>query len=230
MSRGRALRSSRHSGRARYRAGMVHRRLLDIRWLSNDPGALAARLRDAGLAFGADGVLSLPSATIRIVRAAGPADRLAVEDVENGAPSSGRPRSGAIDDLVAVGWATVDRERFLADLAAASTEGLARDPHLGAFAIRHRASGPGPQVLILEPDTEGRLAASLARSGEGPAALYFSADGGLDAFVAGSRHRRVQVSSIRPGPLGPSVVLLGGPMWGPHLLVVDRPSGGTIAT
>ena len=210
---------------------MVAPDVLAIRWSTGDPDALAVRLRESGFDVDRDGVLALPSATIRIGSAgAGGPDRLEVEEEDRTAADAVQPHPNGIDDLVAIGWATVDRERFLADLAAASTEDLARDPHLGAFAIRHRASGPGPQVLVLEPDTEGRLAASLARSGEGPAALYFSADGGLDAFVAGAPPRRAQVSSIRPGPLGPSVVLLGGPMWGPHLLVVDRPSGGTIAT
>jgi hypothetical protein len=210
---------------------MVPAKVLAIRWSTGDPGALAVRLDGFGFDVDRDGVLALPSATIRIGSAgAGGPDRLEVEEEDGTAADAVRRHPNGIDDLVAIGWATVDRERFLADLAAASTEDLARDPHLGAFVVRHRASGPRPLVLILEPDTEGRLAASLARSGEGPVAIYLSTHDGLEAFIADARRRGAQFSSIRPGPLGPSVVLLGGPMWGPHLLVVDRPSGGTIAT
>jgi hypothetical protein len=137
--------------------------------------------------------------------------------------------ANGIDDVIAIGWATVDRERFLADLGSDANEELPRDPHLGAFAIRHGTTGSGPQVLVLEPDTEGRLVATLVRNAEGPAAIYFAAHGGLDAFVADAHRRGTPVSSVEPGPFGPSVVLLGGPTWGPHLIVVGRPAGGTIA-
>jgi hypothetical protein len=201
-----------------------------IRWSTSDPDALAGRLRDAGLAFGADGVLGLPSATIRIEMGAGVEDRLVVEDGDEAAAPSDPPSSGAIGDVVAIGWATVDRERFLADATAGANVDLPRDPHLGAFAVRHGAAESWPQILVLEPDTEGRLVGSLVRFAEGPAAVYVVAHDGLEAFVAAARRRGTPISGVRPGPLGPSAILLGGPTWGPHLLVVDRPSGGTIAT
>ena len=208
---------------------MVPRRIFDIRWSTPDPAGPAARLREAGFDVDVDGVVPFPGATIRIEAGPVGTERL---DVHEGAPGAGAigPHANGIDDVVAIGWATVDRERFLADLGSGSNEELPRDPHLGAFAVRHGPAGPGPQVLVLEPDTEGRLVASLVRNAEGPAAIYFSAPGGLDAFVADARRRRTPVSSVQAGPLGPSVVLLGGPTWGPHLIVVDRPPGGTIAT
>jgi hypothetical protein len=217
---------------------MPPRRLLEIRWSTDDPDALADRLRGHGFEMAADGSIAFPSATIRIVTGAGGKDRI---EVEEGAPgvlaASSRPHPNGIDDVVAIGWATVDRERFLADLAPGPNEELSRDAHLGAFTIRHSATGPGqgaagpgPQVLVLEPDTEGRLVATLVRNAEGPAAIYFAAHRGLDAFVADARRRGAPVSSVQPGPFGPSVVLLGGPPWGPHLLVVARPPGGTIPT
>jgi hypothetical protein len=209
---------------------MVPRQVPEIRWSTADPAGLIARLRESGFAFDGDGVMPFPSATIRIEPGAGRTERLAVEA---GAPSAGvgvRPHANGIDDVVAIGWATVDRERYLADLGAGSNVELPRDPHLGAFAIQHDATRPGPQVLVLEPDTEARLAATLVRSGEGPAAIYLSARRGLDAFVADARRRDTPVTSVQPGPFGPSVVLLAGPPWGPHLIVVERPAGGTIPT
>lgn len=209
---------------------MAPRRDLRIRWSTSDPDALALRLREAGFGFDDHGVLALPSATIRIVAGAGPADRLEVEAGDAIGPSPERPALGAIEDVVAIGWATVDRERFLADAPGGPDVDLPRDPHLGAFVVGHGAAGSGPRVLVLEPDTEGRLVASLVRSDEGPAAVYFAARDGLATFLAEARRRGTPLSSVRPGPLGPSVVLVDGPLWGPHLLVVDRPSGGTIET
>ncbi len=206
---------------------------LEIDWSTTDPPALAARLRAAGFGFDVDRVLRLPSATIRVRRGTAPADRLEVVEAPysgtTSAPVATGTDPGAIQDVVAIGWATVDRERFLADAPGGPNVDLPRDTHLGAFAVRHGAAGPGPQVLVLEPYTEGRLVASLVRSDEGPAAVYVAAQRGLRAFVAAARRRGTPVSGIRTGPLGPSVILLDGPPWGPHLLVVER-SGGTIET
>jgi hypothetical protein len=209
---------------------MVAPEVVEIRWSTNDPDALAARLRGDGFDVGADGALAFPTATIRIEMGAGRTDRIEVVEGAPGAEAAAGRHANGIEDVIAIGWATVDRERFLADLGSDSNEELPRDPHLGAFAIRHGTTGSGPQVLVLEPDTEGRLVATLVRNAEGPAAIYFVALGGLDAFVADARGRGVLVSSVQPGPFGPSVVLLGGPTWGPHLLVVDPPPGGTIAS
>lgn len=203
--------------------------VLRIRWSTRDPEALILRLKAAGFDVQADGSLAFPSATIRIERGADRGDRLAVQDATGETGGGFRIHPNGVEDVVAIGLATVDRERFLAGMTGGPNEDLPRDPHLGAFVVRHGGATGGPQVLVLEPDTEGRLVASLVRSDEGLAALYLSAAGGLDAFVADGRRRGKLISSVDEGPLGPSVVLLGGPKWGPHLLVVDRPSGGTIA-
>jgi hypothetical protein len=205
---------------------MPPRCALDIRWSTRDPDALAARLRGYGFDLGSGRVLAFPSATVGIDAGAGPADHLEIADGPAALPAAD-PHPNGVVDLLAIGWATVDRERFLEGLGPGPVERLARDPHLGAFVVRHSLARP--QALVLEPDTEGRLAASLARSGEGPAAIYVTTQGGLDAFVADTRRRSAPVSSVRPGPFGPSVVLLDGPLWGPHVLVVGRPSGGTIS-
>lgn len=216
---------------ARYRAGMPPDSLR-IRWSTSDPDTVALRLKAAGFDVGGDGVLAFPGATVRLERGTDRGDRLAVDGgtgSTSGTTATIPPHPNGIEDVVAIGWATVDRERFLADAPGGPNEELPRDPHLGAFVVRHGGTTGGPQVLVLEPDTEGRLVSSLVRSDEGPAALYLSAGAGLDAFVADARRRGTPTSSVRDGPLGPSVILLGGEAWGPHLLVVERPFGGTIA-
>ena len=38
-------------------------------------------------------------------------------------------------------------------------------------------------LLLLEPDTEGRLAATIARHGEGVVAVYVRASGGADLVI-----------------------------------------------
>ncbi len=81
------------------------------------------------------------------------------------------------------------------------------------------ATGP------LEPNTEGRLAASLARHGEGPAAVWLAV-GDLPAAVAGLRSTGVATSVEQPGPLGAERLLLDRSIHGLHRLVVERP--GTI--
>jgi hypothetical protein len=92
-------------------------------------------------------------------------------------------------------------------------------------------------LLLLEPSTEGRLAATLARHGEGWAATWFAAadeeddagagavslTAGVDPFVEGDESSRPMRSAVRAGPLGPERLLLDGPVTGPHRLVV-RPA------
>jgi GNAT superfamily N-acetyltransferase len=123
--------------------------------------------------------------------------------------------------IVAVGWATVDTERVLttgmADLGiAASPSARFRpapdDVTLGAFA-RRADLGDGV-LLLLEPRTEGRLAAGLARHGEGPLALYVTgpgssagAEGPPGSDPLGGRSRL-----LRPATRGGPFVLYHQPM------------------
>lgn len=110
--------------------------------------------------------------------------------------------------LAAIGWATVEHERAQGELDAALGHGgswlpLDGDPALGARGwVRASvggatAMGATPAVVILEPDTEGRLAASLARFGEAVAVVYLGS-----------------------GPVGPGRLIRGGPAWGPHVVVL----------
>jgi hypothetical protein len=130
--------------------------------------------------------------------------------------------------LLGVAWATVELDRATVELdpwlEPAELPGDGAEPHLGARTRTRGSHGlPGRVLLLAEPVTEGRLAASLARDGEGPCALYLEPAEGLEAWRAAAVRRGVVVSEIRPGPLGPSALLAGAPS-GPHLVMVDRPS------
>ncbi|HEY0444472.1 MAG TPA: hypothetical protein VGC90_09635, partial [Candidatus Limnocylindrales bacterium] len=75
------------------------------------------------------------------------------------------------------GWATVELDRAEAAL---STHASRSNPVRSALAPEDELLGArcrfvrvgDSSLLLLEPSTEGRLAASLARFGEGPIALY----------------------------------------------------------
>ena len=75
-------------------------------------------------------------------------------------------------------------------------------------------------MVLLEPSTEGRAAASLARDGEGPCALYLRPAGGLDAWLDAAREGGVTASARRDGPFGAQVLLAGSPA-GPHVIVTE---------
>jgi hypothetical protein len=124
--------------------------------------------------------------------------------------------------IVALGWATVDidavRRRIEADAGFGAFVAAPRDEHLGARAVVHRPGEPSgePIEILLEPDTEGRLAASLARHGEGFAAIWF-----------GPREDTSQdppdgFGRLAHGPLGPCRLLLDGPPWGLSVLVLEN--------
>ncbi len=150
--------------------------------------------------------------------------------------------------LAGVGWATVELDRaeeeldpWLAPRATAvggdEETGDGTEPHLGGRSRRRGAGGlPAGSIVLLEPSTEGRLVVSLARNGEGPCALYLAPHERLRAWLRAARDRGVRTSAIRPGPLGPSALVLGGATSGPHLILVDpswpssnRSPAGTIS-
>jgi hypothetical protein len=123
--------------------------------------------------------------------------------------------------IVALGWATVDidavRRRIEADAGFGAFEAAPRDDHLGARSVVHRPGEPSgePIEVLLEPDTEGRLAASLARHGEGFAAIWFGPH-------PESRERQpAGFGRLADGPLGPCRLLLGGPPWGLSVLLLE---------
>jgi hypothetical protein len=118
--------------------------------------------------------------------------------------------------LAGIGWATVELDRAARELAGVGPFGTApRDAVLGASARRSATKrGRSPAIALLEPDTEGLLAAALARFGEGVLAVYL---GPLDRADIDDTPR---LGPPRPGPLGPARLVIGRPAWGPHALVL----------
>jgi hypothetical protein len=123
--------------------------------------------------------------------------------------------------VLGLGWATVELERAAHELArrlpeTAPYHEAPADTLLGAACLVGApvtlagATADPVRIALLEPTTEGRLAASLARRGEGPAVLWL-----LDGD-------RPEVPLSRPGdgPFGAERLVLGGAVDGPHLLVV----------
>ena len=150
--------------------------------------------------------------------------------------------------LIGIGWGTVELERAAEELANAFAAArlptpdwapATRDAHLGASAwvgatawfgaqgAPRGLDGPEmPSVVLLEPDTEGRLAATLARFDEGVAAIYLAApEESPDQPGAGAPDEpypldRTRVGAAAPGPLGPARMVLARPAWGPHVITV----------
>ena len=122
---------------------------------------------------------------------------------------------------LARGWATVEIERAAVELAGrlrpgAAFEPVARSAALGARCVRGVAIEEVEWIVLLEPDTEGRLAGYLARHGEGWAATWLAADDGVDG---------VAISAVRngtsPGPFGPEWLEVDEPRAGPFRLRVS---------
>lgn len=132
-----------------------------------------------------------------------------------------RLRRAVEPQRVVGGWATVELDRAelevgtaLAALGVPRIEPADDERVLGARCRRLRfAAG---DVLLLEPATEGRLAAALARHGEGPLVLYLVADSG-----ATERARRAgfTLTSAGEGPLGTERLVIAGPRDGPFLVL-----------
>ena len=138
---------------------------------------------------------------------------------------------------VGVGWATVELERAERELCTAL--GLSADdfgPATSSIALGARcriapgALGDALALVLVEPDTEGRLAATLARLGEGPAVVWLVVEGcdttdgasATDAASATLRLSATMTAAVRPGPFGLERLVLGGPIHGPHRLLVSR--------
>jgi hypothetical protein len=220
-----------------------------LTWQAKEPSALAGELarrlevpaRPGGLVPGAR-LLRLATAELEVrpwIRE-GPHDRpvtagrLMLEPVPEGEePPAPRDEPDPLL-LLGLGWATVELDRAEAELemwlgprpGGAGGQGADADPdlvdeHLGARARLREGGGlPGAWTVLLEPSTEGRAAASLARDGEGPCALYLRPAVGLDAWLEAAHPRGVTASGRRDGPFGAQVLLAAGPA-GPHVIVTE---------
>jgi hypothetical protein len=177
-------------------------------WRAADPDAVVALLESLGLSL-SDGNAPLGPAVLSVVAVeGGGVDRLEVGDP---APDGVRPnREPSGPRLAALGWATVDAERLAAQLGKPLTDEPQADPALGATG--YRVASANLPLVLLEPVTEGRMAAALARLGEGPVALYLDgitlrpAD---DATPLASTGTGRQGRLLRPAqPSGPFVIAL----------------------
>jgi hypothetical protein len=119
------------------------------------------------------------------------------------------------------GWATVELDRAEEEVAAllgiegsVVAEPVADDRVLGARCRLLRWDDR--TVLLLEPSLEGRLAAALARRGEGFVARYLVADAGAPDRA---RRDRFTLSSAGHGPFGTERLVIAGPRSGPFLVL-----------
>ena len=126
-----------------------------------------------------------------------------------------RPRA------VILGWATVELDRAAEEVGGlveaadrAVAEPLPDDRVLGARCRRLRFGETA--VLLLEPSTEGRLAASLARRGEGFTVRYLLADRGA---IDRARQAGFTLTSAGHGPFGIERLVVVGPRSGPFLIL-----------
>lgn len=126
------------------------------------------------------------------------------------------------------GWATVEFDRaqtsfgVMPEAATSRSQLGSHDQHevapdelLGA-GTRVIRTPDDREVALLEPFTEGRLAAALARHGEGFVALYLIAD--LEA-AARARAAGLVLSAAGRGPFGTQRLVIGGPRWGPFIVL-----------
>ena len=154
--------------------------------------------------------------------------------------SACRVEAGPLDRS-AIGWATVELDRAERELADAFGTGIGAfgaapdDRILGARCRSPRAAPPGSDSLVLEPTTEGRLAATLARHGEGPAVVWFALDAadatGAGTSTAGRSARSAPSALVARAPVdGRTVLLRRGPSRVPsrHDRPADRRSAVTL--
>jgi hypothetical protein len=128
--------------------------------------------------------------------------------------------------------ATVDAERALADLRRGAVAGAERltvadpaavveDPLLGARIVV-LTTDDGRQIALAEPSTEGRLAATLARRGEGLVGGYWSVPVELDVVRTMAVAANVPLSRPATGPFGRSVLVLGETLVSQLVILVER--------
>jgi hypothetical protein len=136
--------------------------------------------------------------------------------------SAGLLPDGSSPRIIAAIWATVDLDRSVA-AEGLPAEKLPDDPLLGAR-VRLVRPPTGPAIALVEPSTEGRLAALLARQGEGPAGHYLEAPEGFDRVRERGPTAGVRLGRTVAGPFGPEA-LVDGPIGAPLQVLVEPPAG-----
>ncbi|MEO8437052.1 MAG: hypothetical protein ABI562_01240 [Chloroflexota bacterium] len=130
--------------------------------------------------------------------------------------------AGGEGEPAAVGWATVELDRAAIELArelGVVPEVFVQAPDSAALGASSRIAPGilpgGLSLAILEPSTEGRLAYTLARVGEGPVAIWSALEGAIAPSDPGTR----------PGPFGFEQLVSGGPVHGPHRFLIGTAPG-----
>jgi hypothetical protein len=124
---------------------------------------------------------------------------------------------------LAVIWATVEMERALVEfgLGPARAEAAVDDPLIGARVLVLGHGEFDTTIALAEPSTEGRLAATLARHGEGPAGRYVGVPVDLDEVRAHAGAAGIAISRPAVGPFGSEVLVLGAGLGGRSFVLVD---------
>ena len=135
----------------------------------------------------------------------------------DGSGDDGGLENGVLESRVLVGsgalyvwpvvariWRTVDVDRTVAALGLVPAP-IADDELLGARGVLVRPPGEA-WVAVLEPATEGRLAAALARDDEGEAGAYVAPMGGLEEALAAE----YTLVARGEGPFGESALVTLG--------------------
>jgi hypothetical protein len=195
---------------------------VDVRWQSSDQDGLLEHLRELGLEITREAPrIAFPSGDLEIlpVNDATTAARTARDRLERNPGRNQRPPVAPPSppgfDLIALGWATVDIERAASAFPGTTFAKAPPDELLGARAWLTEPTS-ATRIVLLEPATEGRLAAFLARNGEGPAALYLAVPPKPDGGIG----RRPRASATpRGGPFGAELLVHASSREGPWLLV-----------
>jgi hypothetical protein len=123
-------------------------------------------------------------------------------------------------------WATVDLERALVEfgLNPARSAAAVDDPLLGARVLVVGQGDVDTTIALAEPSTEGRLAATLARHGEGPAGRYVGVPIDLDEIRTLAAAAGIAISRPAVGPFGPEVLVVGAGLGGRSFVLVEPPA------
>jgi hypothetical protein len=196
--------------------------ILAVAWHARDPDRLRDQLVAAGFALGSAGRLAIAGLDV-VIRSSGGPDRL--ELLEPMPPNAGRDISAGDARLLALGLAVVDLAR-VAPLAVVAPGALAaRQPILDDLLGALATPTADARLLALEPVSEGRLAASLVRLGEGPAAIYLGCARPAFELAVASLAARGVAGRAGSGPFGAQHLAWTRPPWGPHLLLVPSVAG-----
>ena len=156
----------------------------------------------------------------------GPDAPLPAEDTAAGIDLAWLEDAGRSLRTLPVIWATVDMERALVEfgLNPARATAAVDDPLLGARVVVPGQGDVDTTIALAEPSTEGRLAATLARQGEGPAGRYVGVPIDLDEIRTLAAAAGIAISRPAVGPFGREVLVFGAGLGGRSLVLVEQPA------